>query len=78
MIAVVFDGRVDIPGAEPLSPGASQDQVRDASEAGFRAGMVVAAVLAFGGAAVGGLGISNADALGGRRVSGEQRALEAQ
>ena len=40
--------------------------------------MVVAAVLAFGGAAVGGLGISNADALGGRRVSGEQRALEAQ
>jgi EmrB/QacA subfamily drug resistance transporter len=78
VIAVVFHGRTDVPDAEPLAPDQRAGEVRDASEAGFRAGMLVAALLAFGGAAVGGLAISNDEARRQRVPSREQRALEAQ
>jgi EmrB/QacA subfamily drug resistance transporter len=78
VIAVVFDGRTGGRDAEPLAPDQRAGEVRDASEAGFRAGMLLTALLAFGGAAVGGLGISNDEARRQRMPSREQRPLEAQ
>jgi EmrB/QacA subfamily drug resistance transporter len=77
VIAVVFDARIDAPGAEPLAPNQPASEARDASVAAWRAGGLVAAALAFAGAAVGGASISNAEALGRRRVLREG-ALESQ
>ncbi len=71
VVAVVFDARTDSRGAEAFSTMKSAPEAHDASIAGFRAGMLVAAGLAFGGAAVGGFAVSNAEALGRRRLSGE-------
>jgi EmrB/QacA subfamily drug resistance transporter len=77
VIAVVFDARIDAPGPEPLAPNQPASEARDASVAAWRAGGLVAAALAFAGAAVGGASISNAEALGRRRVLREG-ALESQ
>jgi uncharacterized membrane protein YedE/YeeE len=64
VITLVFEGRVDAEGAVPLALNQVGPDLRDASVAGFRAGMVVAAALAFAGAAVGAFGISNREARG--------------
>jgi EmrB/QacA subfamily drug resistance transporter len=62
VISLVFHARVDAPDAVPLARGQTAPELRDASVAGFRAGMLVAAALAFAGAAVGAVGISNREA----------------
>jgi hypothetical protein len=50
--------------AVPLARDPETQELYDASVAAFRAGMVLAAALAFAGAAVGALGISNREARG--------------
>ncbi len=64
VISLVFDARTDDASAVPLAKGQTSPELRDASEAGFRAGMVIAAAFAFAGAAVGAVGISNREARG--------------
>jgi EmrB/QacA subfamily drug resistance transporter len=64
VIALVFDSRTDVDGAVPLAKDQALPELRDASVDAFRAGMLVAAGLAFAGAAVGAGGISNRDARG--------------
>jgi len=64
VIALVFDARTDAPGAVPLAKDQTAPELREASIDGFRAGMVLAAALAFAGAAVGAVGISNREARG--------------
>jgi EmrB/QacA subfamily drug resistance transporter len=64
VITLVFEGRTDAPDAVPLARNQAPAELRDASVAGFRAGMAVAAALAFAGAAVGAFWISNRAALG--------------
>jgi hypothetical protein len=49
-------------GGVPLGRGQHDPQLRSASVDSFRVAMLVAAGLAFVGAAVGGLGVSNAEA----------------
>jgi EmrB/QacA subfamily drug resistance transporter len=77
VIAVVFDARTSARGAEAFSTMRTTPEVRAASVDGFRAGMLVAAGLAFGGALVGGLAVSNAEALRRRRPLSGEGALEA-
>ena len=67
VISLVFEGRTDVADAVPLAKDQTVPELRDASVAGFRAGMVVAAALAFAGAAVGAVGISNREARGESR-----------
>jgi EmrB/QacA subfamily drug resistance transporter len=64
VISLVFDSRTDVPGAVPLALDQTAQELRDASVEGFRAGMIVAAALAFAGAAVGAFWISNREARG--------------
>jgi EmrB/QacA subfamily drug resistance transporter len=64
VIALVFDARTDADDAVPLAKDQQAAELRDASVDGFRAGMLIAAALAFAGAAVGAVGISNRDAPG--------------
>ena len=64
VITLVFEARTDAPDAVPLARDQTVQELRDASVAGFRAGMAVAAALAFAGAAVGAFGISNRAARG--------------
>ena len=64
VITLVFEGRTDAPDAVPLARDQTVQELRDASVAGFRAGMAVAAALAFAGAAVGAFWISNRAARG--------------
>ena len=64
VISVVFHARVDAPGAVPLAKDQTSPELRDASTAAFRAGMLVVAGLAFAGAVVGAVGISNREARG--------------
>ena len=75
VVAVTFDGRTDDADAEPLGRNQSTPELRDASVAAFRAGMLLTAALAFGGAAVSAVAISDRDARA-RRASAEG-ALEA-
>jgi uncharacterized membrane protein YedE/YeeE len=63
VISLVFHAQVENEGAVPLAKDQQQPALRDASIDGFRAGMLVAAALAFAGAAVAAAGISNRDAL---------------
>lgn len=63
VVSLVFHARADAPGAVPLAKDQRSPELRDASRDAFRAGMLVAAGLAFAGAAVG-LGISNREARG--------------
>jgi EmrB/QacA subfamily drug resistance transporter len=59
VISLVFHGRVEAEGAVPLATDQEATALRDASRDGFRAGMVLAAALAFAGAAVAAAGITN-------------------
>ena len=61
-ISLVFDANGGREGAVPLAVGQHDPALRDASVAAFRAGILIAAGLAFIGAAVGALAVSNADA----------------
>ena len=67
IISLVFEAQTDVADAVPLAKDQAAPELRDASIAGFRAGMVLAAALAFAGAAVGALWISNREARGERR-----------
>ena len=62
VVSLVFSARTSAD-AEPLTTGLEGDALA-ASLAGFRAGMLLAAGLAFAGALVGALAISNREALG--------------
>jgi hypothetical protein len=62
VIAVVFERSAGETDAVPLAIDQTDAELRDASVDGFRAGMLVVAGLAFAGAAVGAVGISNAQA----------------
>jgi len=62
VIAVAFERSAGETAAVPLAKDQADPALRDASIDGFRAGMLVVAALAFAGAAVGALGISNAQA----------------
>lgn len=62
VISLVFHAQVDAEGAVPLEKDQRGAELRDASVDGFRAGMLLAAGLAFAGAAVAGAGISNREA----------------
>lgn len=64
VITLVFEARTDAPDAVPLAKDQEAPELREASIDGFRAGMVLAAALAFAGAAVGAVGISNREARG--------------
>ncbi len=62
VVSLVFHAGVDAGDAVPLATDESDAELRAASVDAFRAGMGVAALLAFGGAAVAAVGISNAEA----------------
>jgi EmrB/QacA subfamily drug resistance transporter len=62
VIALVFEGEVGETDAVPLAADQTEPELRDASVDAFRAGMLLVAGLAFAGAAVGAVGISNAQA----------------
>jgi EmrB/QacA subfamily drug resistance transporter len=64
VIGLVFDARTDAEDAVPLAVDQTDPELREASIDGFRAGMILAAALAFAGAAVGAAGISNREARG--------------
>ncbi len=64
VIALVFDAAADGTGAVPLGTDQRAPELRDASVDAFRAGMGIAAGLAFAGAAVAAFGISNREAMG--------------
>jgi MFS family permease len=64
VITIVFEQRTDVADAVPLAKDQTSVELRDASVAGFRAGMALAAALAFAGAAVGAIGISNRQPVG--------------
>jgi EmrB/QacA subfamily drug resistance transporter len=75
VISLVFDARTDVEGAVPLAKGQAAPELRDASVAGFRTGMLVAAALALGAAAVAAVGISDREARGEEEpVSGREAA----
>ena len=65
VISLVFHARVDAPGAVPLAKDQRSPELRGASRDAFHAAMLVVAGLAFAGAAVGAVGISNREARGG-------------
>ena len=65
VISLVFHARVDAPRAVPLAKDQRSPELRGASRDAFRAGMLAVAGLAFVGAAVGAVGISNREARGG-------------
>jgi EmrB/QacA subfamily drug resistance transporter len=62
VISLVFDAQVGEAGGVPLAKDQERPALRDASVDGFRAGMLLAAGLAFAGAAVAAVGISNREA----------------
>ena len=64
VIALVFEAQTDVAGAVPLGKEQASTELREASTDAFRVGMLVVAGLAFAGAAVGALGISNQEARG--------------
>jgi MFS family permease len=72
VISLVFHARVDAPGAVPLGKDQQNPELRAASRDAFRAGMLLVAGLAFVGAAVGAVGISNREARGGLEPVSEQ------
>lgn len=70
VVALVFGATVSDPAAVPLAAGQTDPVLRAASIGAFRAAMLVAAGLAFAGAVVGALWVSNEDA----RVAAESEA----
>jgi MFS family permease len=63
-ISLVFHAHVDAPDAVPIAKDQQGEALRDASVDAFQVGMIIAAGLAFAGAAIAGLGISNREARG--------------
>jgi predicted MFS family arabinose efflux permease len=64
VISLVFERRVGDAGAVPLARGQADEALRDASISAFHIGMLLAAGLAFAGAAVAALWISDREARG--------------
>jgi len=64
VISLVFESRVGDSGAVPLARGQADEALRDASIDAFHIGMLLAAGLAFAGAAVAALWISDREARG--------------
>jgi EmrB/QacA subfamily drug resistance transporter len=64
LIALVFEAQTNVADAVPLGKDQRSAELRDASTDAFRVGMLFVAGLAFAGAAVGALGISNREARG--------------
>ena len=62
VITLVFEANTDVVGAVPLAIDQRAPELREASVEAFRAGMAVAAALAFAGAAIGAFWISNREA----------------
>ena len=77
VISLVFHGQVDNADAVPLAKEQRASELRDASRDGFRAGMLLAAGLAFAGAAIAAVGISNREARGDEPAVSEQAAAPA-
>ncbi len=75
VVALVYDSQVDR--GVPLAKEQAGPALRDASVAGFRAGMVVVAALVFAAAAVGALGISNREATEPREAVSEPQPAPA-
>jgi len=74
VITLVFEARTDAEGAVPLAKDQQGAELREASIDAFRAGMTLAAALAFAGAAVGAVGISNREARGEPRQPVSEQA----
>jgi EmrB/QacA subfamily drug resistance transporter len=75
VISLVFHSRVNAESAVPLAKDQRGTELRAASRDGFRAGMLVVAGLAFAGAAIGAVGISNREAREGyKEVSAQAPA----
>src|SRR5437764_12786747 len=74
-ISLVFSSRTDRPGAVPLAVGQHAPALRDASVAAFRVGALIVAGLAFTGAVVGAIAVSNADARRARDVGADTPGL---
>ncbi len=64
VITLVFDSQVSVADAVPLAKDQKGAELRSASTDAFQAAMLLSAGLAFAGAAVAGLGISNREARG--------------
>jgi EmrB/QacA subfamily drug resistance transporter len=64
VISLVFHAQVDAENAVPIAKNQTEPALREASTDAFRAGMLLAAGLAFVGAAVAAVGISNREARG--------------
>lgn len=77
VISLVFHSQVAGEGAVPLARDLEEPALRDASTDGFRAGMVLAAALAFAGAAVAAAGISDREARGEEAELSERAAAPA-
>jgi EmrB/QacA subfamily drug resistance transporter len=77
VISLVFHAQVDRDEAVPLAKDQTAPELRDASIDGFRAGMLLAAGLAFLGAGVAAAGISNREARGEAPAVSEQAAAPA-
>jgi hypothetical protein len=65
VISLVFEHQVGDAGAVPLARGQADEALRDASIDAFHTGILLAAVLAFAGAGVAGLWISDREARDG-------------
>jgi EmrB/QacA subfamily drug resistance transporter len=74
VISLVFNAAVDAPGAVPLGKGQEGSELRDASIDAFHVGMLFVAGLAFAGAVIAAIGISNRDARGPENVSAQAPA----
>ena len=77
VISLVFEAQVDGGDAVPLAKDQEVGELRDASIDGFRAGMLLAAGLAFLGAGVAAAGISNREARGEEPLVSERAAAPA-
>jgi hypothetical protein len=67
VVTLVFDSQVGADSAVPLAKDQQGDELRDASLDAFRAGMILAAALAFAGAAAAALWISDSEARAGAK-----------
>jgi len=77
VISLVFQAQTGNEDAVPLARNQESPELREASKDGFRAGMLLAAGLAFAGAAVAAVGISNREARGEEPEVSERAAAPA-
>ncbi len=75
IVTVVFEANGGSSSQVPLAKGQTGEAVRDASIDAFRAGMAVVAALAFAGATVSALAISNREARAGAEEEAEAEAM---